>query len=249
MGNLPSVAERDGANFPRCVRANSRALRFRLRQLRRRARRLQLRTRRSRGGRCGGWRRGRSDGGRRTGLHGDLGADALRKEVLQRDGVHAGERREIHPVERARELALGDLGLDDPNSYVLLAALLIGPINVGGLNIFDVHTRALLLLAGIGGIQFYVFGCMCYVLSADKPTKLSRYLINMDEGVLFFGLSAVLFGMAAVVAYVFIVWIRSGFSGLHLSNILIPAIHFLAVLLLLCMGGLGIHVLKRYEWD
>lgn len=127
-------------------------------------------------------------------------------------------------------------------------ALITGPINVAGLNIFDVHTCSLLLLAGIGATQFYLFACMCYVRSTDRPLGLSRRLIHMDEGALFFFLTSVLAGMILTVVAVFWVWIESGFAGIHLTRFLIPICHFFAVLLLLCLGMLGIHVLKRYEW-
>jgi len=129
-----------------------------------------------------------------------------------------------------------------------LAALVTGPINVAGLNIFDLHSKALLLLAGLVGTQFFVFGCTCYLKSTDRPGALSRILIGMDEGVLFFLLASVLVAIVAMVGVLFFVWIKSGFGGLHLANWLISFVHFTGVLLVLCLGVLGIHVLKRYEW-
>jgi hypothetical protein len=70
----------------------------------------------------------------------------------------------------------------------------------------------------------------------------------MDEGVLFFLLVGVLMASALMVAGLFYIWIKSHFGGLHFAGLLVSFVHFAGVLLMLCLGVLGIHVLKRYEW-
>lgn len=128
-----------------------------------------------------------------------------------------------------------------------LAALMIGPTNVLGLNIFDVHSQALLLLAGLVGMQFYVYACMCYLHSEDTPTGWTRRLIHMDEGVLFFLLMGVMLAMMLVIAGVVLIWASASFGGINIVHVLLAVVHFLSVPLLLCLGLLGLHTLKRYE--
>jgi len=128
-----------------------------------------------------------------------------------------------------------------------IVAMITGPIDLAGFNIFDLHSRALLLLVGLVGTQFYIFGCMCYLRSKDKPTALSRLVIKMDEAFLFFSLTSILGAAVLTVAYVFIIWARAGFAGLHFAPLLISSVHLIGMLAILCIGILGIHVVKRYE--
>ncbi|HSJ02419.1 MAG TPA: glycosyltransferase family 2 protein [Verrucomicrobium sp.] len=128
-----------------------------------------------------------------------------------------------------------------------IVATITGPVNFLGLNIFDLHSQALLLLAGLVGTQFYMYSCMCYLRSSDKPAGITRWLINMDEGTLFFLLAGVLLAIALVVLSVFVIWAGSSFAGLNLTHTLMAVVHFLSIPLLLSLGLLGLHTLKRYE--
>ncbi|MFP6873999.1 MAG: glycosyltransferase family 2 protein [Verrucomicrobiales bacterium] len=130
-------------------------------------------------------------------------------------------------------------------SVLQLAAYWIGPANLLGLNIFDLHSKILLLLAGLAGTQFYVFSCVLYLRGGRTLMKCTKRLINLDEGILFFWL-LVTFGIqAAVIAGIFMMWIWSGFEGLDLVDALMLAGHLLSQLSVLAIGLLGIHVLKK----
>ena len=59
----------------------------------------------------------------RTGLHPDPRAHPWRDEVLNRDGIYPRRRRDIQPVERPGQLALGDLRLQSRLSHGLGASL------------------------------------------------------------------------------------------------------------------------------
>lgn len=137
---------------------------------------------------------------------------------------------------------------------VLLAATLLqviafitGPVKVLGLNIFDVHSQALLLLAGLIGTQFFVYSCMCYLHSTEQSGRLTRRLIHLDEGTLFFLLLGVLVAIGLVVGAVVVIWANARFAGINLAHLLLAIVHFLGVPVLLCLGLLGLHTLKRYE--
>lgn len=130
-------------------------------------------------------------------------------------------------------------------SLLQLAAMAMGPTEVLGLNVFDIHSEALLLLGALCGTQFYLFSCMLYLRGEEKSTRLTRLLIRLDEGVLFFLLLA-LFGLVfLVVASITVVWARSGYGGIDLSSRLVGIIHFLSVPGMLAIALLGIHVYQK----
>jgi len=127
-----------------------------------------------------------------------------------------------------------------------ITAFITGPISVAGLfHIFDMHTQALLLLSGIFGAQFYLFGCMLYLQSKDPPMKLTRKLIFLDEGVLFFTLLATVCGCIGLAGYIGAQWSLSGFSNLNLAHNLLFGCHILALFITFSVGLLGLHVLKK----
>ena len=75
--------------------------------------------------------------------------------------------------------------------------------------------------------------------------RLTKSIINLDEGVLFFWLLVAIGVQAIVIGGIFVLWIWSGFKGLDLIDGLMLAVHLLSTLSVLAIGLLGIHVLKR----
>ncbi|MDB6119650.1 MAG: hypothetical protein JWO08_3431 [Verrucomicrobiaceae bacterium] len=135
---------------------------------------------------------------------------------------------------------------------VILASLLqaiaaiTGPVSVGGVvHIFDIHSQTLLLLAAIIGAQLYLFACMLYLQSKDEPLKLTKRLIQMDEGSLFFLLMSLMVCFGAVVLWIVAQWALHRFSGLNRANELIVWAHFLCVPVTMALGLLGVHVLRK----
>jgi glycosyltransferase involved in cell wall biosynthesis len=129
-----------------------------------------------------------------------------------------------------------------------ITAFCTGPVSIGGMfHIFDLHSEALLLLAGIIGAQFYLFGCMLYLQSGDRPLGITRRLIHMDEGVLFFILLVTVGACAALAAYIAVRWSLSGFENLHLARDLLFWSHPLAISTSFSVGLLGLHVLKKAQ--
>ena len=126
-----------------------------------------------------------------------------------------------------------------------LLAYLIGPVNLLGLNIFDLHSKIVLLLVGLAGVQCYVFSCVLYLRGGVPVVRLTRGVINLDEGVLFFWLLIALGVQAIVIGGIFVMWIWAGFGGLDLIDGLMLAVHLLSTLSVLAIGLLGIHILKR----
>ena len=111
-------------------------------------------------------------------------------------------------------------------SLLQAIAAVTGPVSIGGLHIFDIHSQTLLLLGAIIGAQLYLFSCMLYLQSKDEPLKLTQRLIKMDEGSLFFLLLSLLVGFGGVVLWI-VVWA-----------------HFLCVPVLGALGLLGVHVMR-----
>jgi glycosyltransferase involved in cell wall biosynthesis len=127
-----------------------------------------------------------------------------------------------------------------------ITAFITGPISVAGIfHIFDMHTQALLLLSGIFGAQFYLFGCMLFLQSKDKPMSLTQRLIYLDEGVLFFMLLTTVGGCLGLAVYIGAQWSLSGFSNLNLAHNLLFGCHILALFITFSVGLLGLHVLKK----
>lgn len=127
-----------------------------------------------------------------------------------------------------------------------IAAFFTGPVSVlDTFHIFDVHSQAMLLLAGVLGTQFYLFSCMLYLQTDDRPLALTQKLIHLDEGVLFFILLSLLLLMGGVIGFVTLKWSLHGFSNLNMAHDLLFWIHVLAVAILFSFGLLGLHVLKK----
>ena len=130
-----------------------------------------------------------------------------------------------------------------------VCALAIGPTEIVGLNVFDIHSQALLLLGALTGTQLYLFSCVLYLRGTEKSTALTRKLISLDEGVLFFLLLALFAGVFLVVATIVVIWMRAGYGGLDLTHSLLSIVHFLSVPGMLAIALLGIHIFKKTTAD
>ena len=130
-------------------------------------------------------------------------------------------------------------------SILQAVAAITGPVSIGGIHIFDIHSQTLLLLAAIVGAQLYLFSCMLYLQSGDEPLRLTRRLIRMDEGTLFFLLLSLMLAFGAVVLWIVAQWVLHRFSGLNHANELIVWAHFLCVPVIGALGLLGVHVMRK----
>mgnify|MGYP002632691384 FL=1 len=149
--------------------------------------------------------------------------------------------------ERPRLFEWSGLVLIWISSILQLLAMAIGPVNIGGLHIFDLHSKGLLLLAGITGMQLYVFSCMLFLKKREKPTRMTNKLIEIGEGPLFFFLLSILVTEGLLVGFVVLNWVLNNFANLDLTNVLIGGIHLLGLPLMLAIGLLGIHVFKKSD--
>jgi len=151
--------------------------------------------------------------------------------------------------ERPRLFEKTGLALVIGCSLLQLLALVVGPTAVFGLNIFDLHSKALLLLAGLNGAQVYLFSCVLFLREREQPTSLTHKLIHIGEGSLFFLLLALFTIEALVVAAIVLNWALHNFANLNLIDSLFPIIHFISVPGLLAVGLLGLHVFKKSEQE
>jgi len=147
--------------------------------------------------------------------------------------------------ERPRLFEIGGIALVVLSTVFQILAIAIGPTDLAGLNIFDMHSKALLLLAGITGMQLYVFSCILFLREREKPTALTASLIGIEEAPLFFLLLSILVLEFLLVGSVVLNWSLNNFANLDLANVLIGAIHFLGLPLMLAIALLGLHVFKK----
>lgn len=147
--------------------------------------------------------------------------------------------------ERPRLFESGGLLLVVLSSILQGLAMLLGPTEFAGFNVFDMHSKALLLLAGITGMQLYVFSCMLFLRERERPTALTAGLIGIEEAPLFFLLLSILVLEILLVGGVILNWFLNNFANLDLANVLIGAIHFLGLPLMLAIALLGLHVFKK----
>jgi hypothetical protein len=139
------------------------------------------------------------------------------------------------------------LGLMLLASALQIAAYALGPTQILGLNVFDLHSKILLLLGGVAGAQLYLFSCIMYLRGKHRSLGITKKLITLDEGVLFFWLLMTFAVQAIVVSFIFYAWVRAGFGGLDLTDVLMVCGHVLSVAGILAIGLLGIHVFKKSE--
>lgn len=132
-------------------------------------------------------------------------------------------------------------------SVLQAVALVSGPVKLGVFNIFDLHSQAMFLLVALTGGQLYTFSCMLYLKNHEKPTTLTRKLLELEEDSLFFLLIGLLFVEIAFVIGVVVRWAMVHFGGLDLVGVLFPLIHFISVPGLWAIGLLAIHVFKKSE--
>lgn len=147
--------------------------------------------------------------------------------------------------ERPRLFEMVGLLLVGMSSLLQLLAILIGPTELAGLNIFDMHSKALLLLAGITGMQLYVFSCILFLREREKPSNMTAKLIEIDEASLFFLLLSILVLEILLVGSVVLNWVLNNFANLDLANVLIGGIHLLGLPLMLAIGLLAVHIFKK----
>jgi hypothetical protein len=149
--------------------------------------------------------------------------------------------------ERPRLFEVSGLILVLVASILQLTALIVGPTKVGGLNIFDLHTKALLLLAGLTGTQAYLFACMLFLKERERPLAITRSSIEIDEASLFFLLSGIFVVESILVGAVVANWASNNFANLDLAQVAFAVIHFLSVPGMLLVGLLALHVFKKSD--
>jgi hypothetical protein len=84
-----------------------------------------------------------------------------------------------------------------------------------------------------------------FLQKSEVPRAITRKLIEMDEGSLFFILTGILFAIGMVIAWIVVQWALANFTGLGYANTLIVWMHFLAVPLTITFGLLGVHILRK----
>jgi Glycosyl transferase family 2 len=147
--------------------------------------------------------------------------------------------------ERPRLFEVAGLIVTLVATLMQITASITGPIAIAGLNIFDLHSQALLLLAGIVGAQMYVFGCALFLETPDASLGITRRLLNLHEAHLFFLLLGVSFTAGIAILFLFYTWMSAGFANLSFVHGLTAWVHLLAVGFTFSFGLLGLHILRK----
>ena len=148
--------------------------------------------------------------------------------------------------ERPRVFELPGLALTILATVLQIAAALIGPVAIAGkFHIFGIHTQILLLLAALVGAHSYMFACNLFLESDDPPLPVTKRILNLHEGTLFFFLLLVNGMAAGLVTYLMLVWSASSFANLNVVNFLMFFVHILAVTFTAAFGLLGVHILRK----
>lgn len=147
--------------------------------------------------------------------------------------------------ERPRMFELGGLLLIIVASLLQATSAFTGLVNVAGLTFLGVHSQVLLLLAALVGTQIYMLSAAMFLQKSEEPRAITRKLIEMDEGSLFFLLVTLLGSISLVIGWLVIQWARSSFAGLDYASTLIVWLHFLAIPSMITFGMLGVHILRK----
>lgn len=147
--------------------------------------------------------------------------------------------------ERPRLFELKGLVLIVVATLLQAVAAFTGPINLGGLNIFNIHSQVLLMLTALLGTQIYMLSAAMFLQKTEKPRPITRRLIEMDEGGLFFLLASLLAAIGLVITWLVVTWALSDFKNLSFAGPLVVWMHFLAVPAMVAFGLLGVHILRK----
>lgn len=147
--------------------------------------------------------------------------------------------------ERPRLFELAGLLLIVLSTVLQGVAGATGIVDVAGLSIFGVHSQVLLLLAALVGTQIYMLSAAMFLQKSEQPRAITRKLVEMDEGSLFFLLVTLMASISLVIGWLVVQWARSNFAGLDYANTLIVWLHFLAVPSMITFGMLGVHILRK----
>ena len=147
--------------------------------------------------------------------------------------------------ERPRMFELAGLLLIVLSTVLQGVAGATGIVDVAGLSIFGVHSQVLLLLAALVGTQIYMLSAAMFLQKSEQPRAITRKLVEMDEGSLFFLLVTLMASISLVIGWLVVQWARSNFAGLDYANTLIVWLHFLAVPSMITFGMLGVHILRK----
>ena len=128
--------------------------------------------------------------------------------------------------------------------FLQLLLYLIGPLKLFNLNIFDYHSQALLIPIGCFGTQLYLMSCYLFMSSNEKPTYLTKNILELKEVNLLLILIFLIFIKTFGLGIIFWEWSISNYANLNMIRIILLVIHYLCIIGFLTFGLLGIHLFK-----
>lgn len=126
--------------------------------------------------------------------------------------------------------------------------LFFGPSSLGGVHIFDFHTKLFLIGGSALFMQFYLVGCYLFTVSGTLPKRwLTKTVLNLNEAKIFFTLLLLFIVEVIGIAVITVTWCRSNFHGLEQSKLLFSLIQLWIFIGSFMIGLLTNALIKRYK--
>lgn len=127
---------------------------------------------------------------------------------------------------------------------VLIIGLCFGPVTIGFASIFGLHSMMFGLLGSFFGIIIWAVG-LFLAIKIETDIKTYRYLINLQEGSLFW--SSVILFLVSVALFLAIViyWVLQGFHFIAIEKETLVVVAFASNGMLLVFDVVTAHLLKR----
>jgi glycosyltransferase involved in cell wall biosynthesis len=147
--------------------------------------------------------------------------------------------------ERPELFELVGLSLVMLTTILQMFAIVLGPVEISGMHIFDYHSQLLLLMLGCVGLQIYLLSFYLYFSGEEPPRRITRSLLSIDEAHLFFLLVFLVVCVFGGGAYMIWDWAQGDFREVDLVNLMVFVTHLLCMLGFSGTGLLGIHMYKK----
>lgn len=131
-------------------------------------------------------------------------------------------------------------------SAMFVISQVLGPIKIGNIRIFDYHTQLISIILATLGMQIWVFSFILYLVKPeDKPSNLTRCLINIEESRLLGVILVILALLLYCIISIFSIWSEMGYGQLNLLTYILKYVFVISVLGTGVLGLLMTHVIKK----
>ena len=138
------------------------------------------------------------------------------------------------------------LGLIGLSTLLEILSILMGPVHMGQMVIFDYHSKLIFMIGLILGIQSFIFSTLLYLTkSQEKPSRVTKFLMTLKEENLFFCFVLMILGMVVGITGLVSFWVYHDFHGILVVRILLDFVFLFAFVLSFSMGLMQTHIIRR----